>query len=238
MPRDESRGNPRRCPDCLEQVPYKVRICPNCKAYQDWRRYFGFGQTTLALLVALISVATPFVQTVPNLFRSRGSDISILMESATDRELSLIARNDGRSSGVMRAIELSVRPPRKVHYLNPPVIPIVDRGTFLESNYQTRLTLNLGQRSEEELCKVALEEADLDSLRAAAPRYLPGYALLDWELQPMLERFECHLHYADTGFYDEPAYKRGAVSCALLPWLYNCVSRAFGNLDTKSSGNE
>src|SRR4051812_4721123 len=67
----------------------------------DWRRYFGFGQTTLALLVALIAVATPLIRLVTPYFRTPGSNISVVLVDDVGDTVSVAARNDGRTSGII-----------------------------------------------------------------------------------------------------------------------------------------
>lgn len=46
----------RRCIECFRTLHKKARICTNCNSYQDWRRFISIGNTTIALLIALISV--------------------------------------------------------------------------------------------------------------------------------------------------------------------------------------
>lgn len=46
------------CRECGDQIPEPARKCATCGAYQDWRRVFWLGNSTLSLLVALFSVLT------------------------------------------------------------------------------------------------------------------------------------------------------------------------------------
>ena len=105
---DQKFGGGRRCPDCLEPVPFKVRICPNCKAYQDWRRYVGMGQTELALLVALASVSTTLLNITLPLLKPASSNIQVVFESMSGNTANFIARNEGRSGGVLQIDQLAV----------------------------------------------------------------------------------------------------------------------------------
>lgn len=108
MSLDKQSVSYRQCPDCQEPVPYKVRICPNCKAYQDWRRYVGMSQTNLALLVALVSVSTTLLNVSLPLLRSASSDIQVLFEGMSDTDATFIVRNEGRSGGVLHVDEFVI----------------------------------------------------------------------------------------------------------------------------------
>jgi len=69
------------------------------------------GQTNLALLVAVLSVATTFVTLGGPLLKSRGPDIQIIYENTDGDTISFLARNDGRSSGTVRMLALRFTPP-------------------------------------------------------------------------------------------------------------------------------
>jgi hypothetical protein len=58
----------KKCRECGEQIPESARKCSKCDAYQDWRHIFGFGTTTLSLLVALFSVLTVAVPVLERAF--------------------------------------------------------------------------------------------------------------------------------------------------------------------------
>jgi len=96
----------RRCPDCLELVPYQVRICPNCKAYQDWRRYAGFSQTTLALLVALISVSTAAIPVIERAVTPNDSNLNVDFEEARGLALRVLISNTGNRTATVFGGEL------------------------------------------------------------------------------------------------------------------------------------
>jgi hypothetical protein len=48
----------KRCPVCAEDIRADALLCIQCKSPLDWRRYLQFSNTTLTLLIDLISVAT------------------------------------------------------------------------------------------------------------------------------------------------------------------------------------
>jgi hypothetical protein len=104
----------RPCPDCRQPVPLDAKICPSCKAYRNWRRYITVGQTNLALLVALFSVITTLATIGVPMLRTKGSDISVLLDSASPDQAVFIARNDGRSGGVLHMGRFAIRSKRQV----------------------------------------------------------------------------------------------------------------------------
>src|SRR5436853_1393453 len=91
----------RPCVECRQSVPAGARICPSCKSYQDWRRFVAIGQTNLALVLAILSVLTTLTALGVPLFQARGLDVGIVYESMSDELVTLLARNDGRSSAVI-----------------------------------------------------------------------------------------------------------------------------------------
>jgi len=69
------------------------------------------GQTNLALLVAVLSVATALVTLGGPLLKSRGPDIQMIYEDTEGDTINFLARNDGRSSGTVRMEALRFTPP-------------------------------------------------------------------------------------------------------------------------------
>lgn len=45
------------CRSCKSDIADGAKLCPICKSYQDWRSVVPISQTTLALIIALFSVA-------------------------------------------------------------------------------------------------------------------------------------------------------------------------------------
>jgi hypothetical protein len=60
------------------------------------------SQTTLALLIALISVSGSFITTIIPWFEWPHSDLRVIYEHGHIDEITLLARNEGRAGGVLR----------------------------------------------------------------------------------------------------------------------------------------
>ncbi|HVH81967.1 MAG TPA: hypothetical protein VM782_21385, partial [Stellaceae bacterium] len=89
-----------RCPECYEPVPARVKICPNCKSFQDWRRYAAIGQVNLALIVAFISVLTAAIPAIIYIITSSKADIRISLIPKVD-SVEILATNQGRRAGAI-----------------------------------------------------------------------------------------------------------------------------------------
>jgi hypothetical protein len=109
---NEKGAHFRRCPDCLEIVPRRVRICPNCKAYQDWRRYVGIGQTNLALLVALISVMTAAIPVFKEYLSPQNSALTFVFQRSAQDRIGFFVSNSGIRPGSVNGATFVALTPR------------------------------------------------------------------------------------------------------------------------------
>lgn len=85
------------CLQCRLTIPAGATLCHHCKSHQDWRRYLSLSTTVLALLVALLSVASMALPTLIDLTRRprsalalsnpiiRGSDVYVVVSNLGDR---------------------------------------------------------------------------------------------------------------------------------------------------------
>ncbi len=70
--------NRKKCKVCASLIQKDAKKCLNCDSYQDFRRYLGASHTTLALLIALISVLTTTFPTIEKLYsKFKGSNQEI-----------------------------------------------------------------------------------------------------------------------------------------------------------------
>lgn len=90
----------RKCVACAFEIPEEARKCVRCGTRQDWRRHLDFGNTSLALLIALLTLLTALPNTIAaivqlsdNLFRP--SSILRIIEINSDT-LSVYVANRGR----------------------------------------------------------------------------------------------------------------------------------------------
>ncbi|WP_404925706.1 hypothetical protein [Mesorhizobium sp. ORM16] len=55
---EQDQPTTKLCLMCCTPIPARARKCTTCGEFQDWRRLIPWGNSTLALLTALISVTT------------------------------------------------------------------------------------------------------------------------------------------------------------------------------------
>jgi hypothetical protein len=72
-----------------------AKICPSCKTYQDWRRFLVIGQTSLALLVALIAVLTAFIPVLRDALTAKDSNLSFDYQGADEYSFVVLISNTG-----------------------------------------------------------------------------------------------------------------------------------------------
>jgi len=94
------------CPICRKPIPNGARKCTECDSYIDWRRFLGVGQTTLALLIALVSVISA---TVPRFYEWLSADYSELHAETRQvfrEKLELFISNRGNQGGRLVSVSL------------------------------------------------------------------------------------------------------------------------------------
>src|ERR1700739_688036 len=102
------RPTGRLCPQCRHVIDLRARVCPNCHTPLGWRGLISVRQTSLALLVALVSVTTPLLNVLLPRLKPNGSAIQLLFESMSENDVTFVVRNEGRNGGVIRIDGLSI----------------------------------------------------------------------------------------------------------------------------------
>jgi hypothetical protein len=223
----------KRCSECLEIVPYRVKICPNCKSYQDWRRYAAIGQTNLALLVALFSVLATLATVGAPFFYSRGAAISVLLQSSDKTSLTFLARNDGQSGGVVTVIGFQVFLDYESsdkewqsfmeQQTGAQVVAysLADRGFYIQARREERFSLEARDLTGD--VKTYIEENKLfefatrKKTKAKGPLWFIG-ALNSFYKEA---RVKCEFFFREAGFYKDAggSQKRVLVDCGNVAWF-------------------
>jgi hypothetical protein len=95
------------CPTCREPIDPRARKCIHCDSYVDWRSFLSVSQTTLALLIALITVAS---STLPGLYgwlAPHNSKLRPEFKQIYNQFLELYFFNDGDRPGQLVRVSLS-----------------------------------------------------------------------------------------------------------------------------------
>lgn len=100
------------CPQCAEQISASARLCRHCKSRLDWKRWFSIGNTSLALLAALVAILSVSVPTIIKLLERKDSVISAYsvggqLDYNLDR-IHFMVRNDGPRPGIISGGQISI----------------------------------------------------------------------------------------------------------------------------------
>jgi hypothetical protein len=227
--------DPRPCPDCRQPVPLHAKVCPNCKAYRNWRRYITVGQTNLALLVALFSVITTLATIGVPMLRTKGSDISVLLDSASADQAVFIARNDGRSGGVLHmarfVIKIKKRAGFEIFY------PLNDKErSFIDAGKEQRIQINyVNNDYDDSICQYLFDQKffdDFGKITSLNANYdnPPGVHIND-RYGRMNDALLCTIVGGQKSFFNEPGSLNEdniiiTPSCSDIQWIKSCLVRA------------
>jgi hypothetical protein len=97
------------CPVCREPIRKGAKKCIHCTSTIDWHRWLGISQTTLALLVALVSVVGATAPRLSELLTRDYSDLSLNYRQVYRNGLEVEAWNQGNKSAQLMAAKLLAR---------------------------------------------------------------------------------------------------------------------------------
>jgi hypothetical protein len=98
----------KACRYCGEHIPVLASLCRECKCYQDWRGVLGISQTTLALLVALVSVVATTGPFFIDLFTPKNSKLFVNFQGAVEGDLLFSSANLGTRPAIIGAASIDV----------------------------------------------------------------------------------------------------------------------------------
>ena len=96
------------CRFCRETIADRARICKHCDSRQDWVRHINFSNTTLSLLVALLSVMTVAAPVLFRAWHGKFSDVFVKSFHWTENGVSLVLENRGTVPGYVRSCKFAV----------------------------------------------------------------------------------------------------------------------------------
>jgi hypothetical protein len=94
----------KSCRECAKDIPFSARKCAECDAYQDWRRIFSISNTSLSLLIALISVLAVVLPAIKSVFVGSREKVTVRVvaqryeESVAAEALVVLLSNSGTVS--------------------------------------------------------------------------------------------------------------------------------------------
>ena len=102
----------KECWSCGSKISSSSRICPECKAAQDWRRQIDMLaplMVVLSLITALASVLSMAIPVFRDMARSSGADMKLIFLDAGSNTMQFIIQNEGRMAAVVREASLTTR---------------------------------------------------------------------------------------------------------------------------------
>lgn len=104
---DEPRAE---CSTCREPIRTGARKCTHCDSFQDWRRFISLSASTLALLVALISVTSSLGPGIIRMINGQRSALVVSYIAPSDDGIMLLASNEGTRPAVIHRVGHASRP--------------------------------------------------------------------------------------------------------------------------------
>lgn len=98
------------CRTCREPLRPGARKCTKCDSFQDWRRFLSLSTSTLALIIALISVTSAVGPGIVRMFKGERSALAISYIAPVDEGILLLASNEGTRPAVIHAVSFAARP--------------------------------------------------------------------------------------------------------------------------------
>jgi hypothetical protein len=95
----ESSSDTKLCKTCAEPIKLAARICNHCKSYQDWRSNLSISSSVLALLIALISVASSAVPVFVDALTEKNAKLIFSYQGITPKFVSFFVSNTGTRAG-------------------------------------------------------------------------------------------------------------------------------------------
>lgn len=139
----------KACSTCGEQIPLSAIKCSKCGTFQDWRRHLGFSSTILALLTALLSVATVAGPVLYDLLAEPDSAlIGSFQRIEGGRALFLVSNAGSRPGTVERVLLHAVNTPYLHDLLEIKALPLrlTSTDVFVEPGESVFIQAELDSR--------------------------------------------------------------------------------------------
>ncbi|UWQ15454.1 hypothetical protein K3556_06085 [Aliiroseovarius sp. M344] len=118
------------CVVCADSIPSQAIKCTRCQSYQNWRRHLSVGNSSLALLVALLAVIGPATEGLKDLLEWRREvlqkEVELAIANFTPNEASVLVSNKTDRSIVAGAFQCALKLPLDGEF---------SLSTFVESGY-------------------------------------------------------------------------------------------------------
>lgn len=96
------------CIACKHPIPDGASKCSKCGSMQNAWRFLPFGQNSLALVIALVSVVGLVGERLYDLLKGEYTDIQMAPVATSPIGVTILASNSGTRAGVLSGAELEV----------------------------------------------------------------------------------------------------------------------------------
>jgi hypothetical protein len=229
-----TRHPERLCRECRERIPADARTCRYCGAHQNWRRFLTIGSTTLALVVAALSVFTTFLTVGLPLTKQDRAEISLLVETGGQSAIYLFAYNSGKRGAIARPaafwIIFSTRPnstqPSAVTRFDPDRSPSV----YIGPGEEKTITADLDGAARNSICN----GLETNSAQRAEERPTPTFLWAGMKCQVGITVTDFSAPAGRIGPLDYKKYKPIDVPCTVLGFIRECMGKAPAPLSERS----
>jgi hypothetical protein len=206
-------------------VPSGARVCPNCKAFQDWRRFIAIGQTNLALLTAIISVATTFLTVAIPFFKQQGYRIELFLDNTSETQISVVARNTGNEGALLRLVMLRIgnsdfNPFSFVGASNYFQADLDHDGVYIEPGKEEKLVARFKSPVSAPLCEYIKQQPFFEGLKEIKES---GGTLGD-AMTSEYDKMACAVGLHETSFNSSREFYFRPLNCSHFGVLAPCMA--------------
>ena len=97
------------CRVCQEPIRKGAKKCIHCSSMLDWHGWLGVSETTLALLVALVSVIGASAPRIAEVFTRHHSELSLNIRQVLQRYLELAGSNQGDKNSLFLSARITAK---------------------------------------------------------------------------------------------------------------------------------
>lgn len=208
-----------KCRDCRQVVPSGARVCPNCKAFQDWRRFVAIGQTNLALLTAIISVATTFFTVAIPFLKQQGYQIELFLVSTSETQLSVVVRNTGNEGVLLSLRDLRIGRIGNSDLSNSFQVKLDHDGAYLQPGKEEKLVAGFKSEVLAPLCGYMQQQAFFNGFKEIKDRR----GTYGEAMQGVSDKIACHVGLHETSFNSSREYYERPFDCGNFQLVNSCV---------------
>jgi len=230
MEHNTDQSETQVCKQCRQAIPDAASRCYHCGSVQDWRSWLSLSNTSLALIIALISILSVSINQIRGLIASDQPDIKMILEEAVEDEATFIARNEGLMGGVVRIQSFSVWPLGKT----PWSIQLFDKGHYIEKQHEKSFQTSAHKKTSEYLCEHLNSE-----------KYFEKFGLKEWTTYDdrdvavftsaiyfeMTKGLKCDFTYSVTPLDGSKIFKNHPADCEDVDWVKYCMIHVMTMLD-------